>query len=298
MKNTITIFSFLILLCFIVLCAQPENLGTRSEFQRMHTMSLNFSSAEFLPASEFLSLDTPPQPALKSVTVHRAAGKIWLDGNIDEPAWAKVDTLGPFLVYPTHDPDKGEITEAKMLWDDENLYIAFKTIDKNILATRTQRYEDVFNDDCVEAFLSPFADAPQIYTNIEINALGTFLSEIHLAAPDPEIEKMPRVIASRYTKKPGHYLWSPPGLQIGRQHEGTINNEADEDGWWIIEMSVPLETFRFLGMKQIPKEGDVWRFNLYRIGGKTEPPRRNLFFLPDPLGNHSPEYYGKLVFAN
>jgi hypothetical protein len=52
-----------------------------------------------------------------------------------------------------------------------------------------------------------------------------------------------------------------------------------------------------LGLKATPREGDVWRFNLYRLGGKTEPPRRNLFFLPEPLGNHSPEYYGKLIFA-
>ncbi len=260
--------------------------------------SIRCASLNFLLTSVVPGLTDSSPPELKSVAVHRAAGKIWLDGNVDELAWAKVESLGPFLIYPTHNPDKGEVTEAKMLWDDENLYIAFKTIDKNILATRTQRYEDVFNDDCVEAFLSPFADAPQIYTNIEINALGTFLSEIHLAGPNPEIEKMPRVIASSYTKKPGHYLWSPPGLQIGRQHQGTINNEDDEDGWWIIEMSIPFETFRYLGMKQSPKAGDVWRFNLYRIGGKTEPPRRNLFYLPEPLGNHSPEYYGKLVFAN
>ena len=267
MKNAITIFSFLILLCFVV-----------------------------LPAFEFLNLDASPQPELKSVTVHRATGKIWLDGNADEPAWARVEPVGPFLVYPTHDPERGEATEAKMLWDDENLYIVFKTTDKNIVATRTQRYEDVFNDDCVEAFLSPFADAPQVYTNIEINALGTFLSEIHLAKPDPEIEKMPLVVSSRYTPKPGHYLWSPPGLQIGRQHKGTINVETDEDSWWTIEMSIPFSTFHHLGMKENPNEGTVWRINLYRIGGKTVPPRRSLFFLPEPMGNHSPDYYGKLVF--
>ncbi len=234
---------------------------------------------------------------LRSVTVHRARGKIWVDGNIDEPDWSRVGPVGPFLVYPTHEPEQGEATEAKMLWDDENLYIVFRTTDKNIVATRTKRYEDVFNDDCVEAFLSPFADSPQIYTNIEINALGTFLSEIHLAAPDPEVEKIPLTISSRYTPKPGHYLWSPPGLQIGRQHEGTINLETDEDCWWVIEMSIPFSTFRYLGMKEKPKEGTVWRFNLYRIDGKTVPPRRNLFFLPEPKGNHSPEHYGRLIFS-
>ena len=45
-----------------------------------------------------------------------------------------------------------------MLWDDENLYIAFKTIDRNIQASRTQGM-DVFND-CVNSFTVP--DGPHI----------------------------------------------------------------------------------------------------------------------------------------
>lgn len=240
----------------------------------------------------------PDKTEVRSVTVHRASGRIYLDGNLDEPDWARVGSVGPFLVYPTHEPETGETTEARMLWDDENLYISFRTTDKNILAARTQRHEDVFNDDCVEAFLSPFPDRPWVYTNIEINALATFLSEIHLEKPDPELEKMPGVTASRYTPKPGHYLWSPPGLQVGRRHEGTINNESDVDSWWVIEMSIPFSTFRHLGMNDPPRRETVWRFNLYRIGGKTVPPRRNLFFLPEPLGNHSPDRYGRLVFAD
>jgi hypothetical protein len=257
-----------------------------------------FAWASLSPAGKALAFQAPPLQEISSVTVHRAAGRIFVDGNLDEPDWTRVGTVGPFLVYPTREPETGETTEARMLWDAECLYIAFRTSDSNILAARTQRQEDVFNDDCVEAFLSPFADTPQIYTNIEINALATFLSEIHLQKPDPGVEQMPGVSASRYTPKAGHSLWSPPGLQIGRRHAGTINNESDVDSWWVIEMSVPFSTFRHLGMKETPTPGSVWRFNLYRLGGKTTPPRRNLFFLPEPLGNHSPDRYGRLVFAN
>jgi hypothetical protein len=76
-----------------------------------------------------------------------------------------------------------------------------------------------------------------------------------------------------------------------------MNNESDVDSWWIIEESIPLDSFRYLGMKAKPRIGDVWRFNLYRIGGKLNPPRRNLFFIPEPLSNHSPNYFGRLIFA-
>ena len=239
-----------------------------------------------------------PAGAQAEVRIAKARGTIWIDGNLDEPDWVRTPSVGPFLVYPTQDPEKGETTEAKMLWDDRCLYIAFKTLDRNILATRTARHADVFNDDCVEAFLSPFPDRPTVYTNIEINALATFLSEILLGKPDPALEKMPLVIPSHYTKKSGHYLWSPPGLQIGRHHQGTINDESDADGWWTIELSLPWETFAYLGQPSKPKAGNIWRFNLFRLGGKTEPERRNLFFVPSPLGNHSPDYYGRLVFAD
>lgn len=239
-----------------------------------------------------------PQAGPAEVRIAKARGTIWIDGNLDEPDWVRTPPVGPLLVYPTREPERGETTEAKMLWDDRCLYIAFKTLDRNILATRTARHADVFNDDCVEAFLSPFPDRPAIYTNIEINALATFLSEIHLGKPDPALEKLPLVVPSKYTKKPGHYLWSPPGLQLGRSHEGTINDESDTDAWWTIEMSLPWETFACLGRTAKPEAGDVWRFNLFRLGGKTEPARRNLFFVPSPLGNHSPDYYGRLVFAD
>ena len=238
-------------------------------------------------------------PLVGSVTVHRATGKIFVDGNLDEPDWARVPVVGTFRVYPTDVPETseaGDTTEIRMLWDNDNLYVAFKANDRDILATRTRRQEDVYNDDCVEVFVSPFADNPAIYTNIEINALGTYLSEVHQLKPSELLRKLPGVRDSDYSARPNVH-WFVPGLQIGRLHQGTMNNESDVDSWWVIEESIPFSSFKYLGMKSKPKIGDVWRFNLYRIGGKLNPPRRNLFFIPEPLSNHSPQYFGRLIFG-
>jgi hypothetical protein len=79
-------------------------------------------------------------PQVGSVTVHRATGKIFADGNLDEPDWARVPLAGTFRVYPTdvaETPEAGDTTEIRMLWDDHNLYVAFKANDRDILATRT-----------------------------------------------------------------------------------------------------------------------------------------------------------------
>lgn len=223
------------------------------------------------------NLQVEAQEASDSVVVRRTSGTIIIDGNLDEPDWQNAQIIGPFLNYPTRNPEENELTHVKILWDEENLYIAFKSYDTNILATRMERNIDVWQDDCVEAFISPYLTIPEKYLNIEINPIITYYCGIHL------FEKGSK--------------WYTPSLQIGRQHEGTINNEDDKDKWWIIEVAIPYKMFSVLGFTDIPKSGDTWRFNLYRLARIAEPARRNLFYLPEPLNNHSPEYFGKLIFS-
>ena len=46
-------------------------------------------------------------------------------------------------------------TEARILWDDEALYVFMKAYDKDITAYRTERDSDTRNDDVLELFLVP-----------------------------------------------------------------------------------------------------------------------------------------------
>jgi len=228
------------------------------------------------------------------VKVKRATGKIYIDGNLTEKDWKNTKPVGEFYIFPTHNYEKKDITEAKILWDDENIYIAFKAYDKHIEATRTQRLTDVYNDDCIEFFVSPFKNNVKVYINFEINALGTYNSGIHLLKPNLLLKDL---FGVRNPEKASTY-WYPPGLQIGRYHVGTMNNNKDEDSYWIIEMSVPFSLFKYAGYKKNkPEIGDVWRFNLYRLGGTVDSYRRNLFFLPKGKSNHATEYFGYLIFG-
>ncbi len=237
-----------------------------------------------------------PAPAREEsgpVIVRKAAGPIFIDGNLDEPDWQRARRVGTFLVHPTREPESEDLTEAWVLWDEVNLYIAFRCQDRHISAERTQRNSDVSQDDCVEAFLSPFPARPRVYTNIEINVLGTYLSRMIQDEPIEAVRGAPGV-ADPESLRPH---WHPPGLQIGRSHSGTINDDADTDAWWIIEFSLPFRALRYLGLTEPPRPGDEWRFNLFRLGGRTDSFRRNLFYIPEGKSNHSPEHFGRLVFS-
>jgi len=242
----------------------------------------------------FLLCDPHTEKTSETVVIRRTTGTIIIDGDLDEKDWKDALPVGKLLVFPTRDAETDEITTAKMLWDDKNIYIAFHSQDRHISATRTQRNSDVYNDDCVEAFLSPFPSSPKIYSNFEINALGSILCGLHLEKKMEDLKAAPGAL----DRDSLNTFWLPPRVQIGRSHKGTMNDDSDLDSWWIIEISIPFDVFYYLGQENRPKPGDIWRFNLYRLGGKTDVYRRNLFFIPEGKNNHTPESYGQLIFSN
>ena len=58
--------------------------------------------------------------------VHRAWGPIRIDGLLAEPAWDAAQVAGP-LVRSLDGKPASAATEARLLWDDENLYVAFSS---------------------------------------------------------------------------------------------------------------------------------------------------------------------------
>lgn len=113
-------------------------------------------------------------------SIYRAGTPIVVDGRLDEPAWVGAPDVGAF-VFPWYEGGKQEQTVAKMLWDDENLYVAFICEDAHISAEHTERDSAVWKDDTVELFTAPNPNKPQAYFNIEMNVLGIFLDQFHPA---------------------------------------------------------------------------------------------------------------------
>ena len=108
---------------------------------------------------------------------------------------------------------KPEQTDARILWDDQNLYVSFRCQDAHIWAVHTKHEEPVFKDDCVEVFTSPNPVHPQKYFNIEMNVRRAWLDRYQPQGPG--------------TKSPVN--WNAVGLKIGTTVQGTLNDDSDTD---------------------------------------------------------------------
>ena len=68
----------------------------------------------------------PPQArAAKRYVARKVAKPLKLDGKLDEPAWKDAPSTGVFVNTLTGGAADAK-TEAKMLWDDQNLYIGVR----------------------------------------------------------------------------------------------------------------------------------------------------------------------------
>jgi hypothetical protein len=66
--------------------------------------------------------------------VRKTSKPIKLDGKLDEPAWKTAPSTGMFVNTVTGEAAQPN-TEAKLLWDNQNLYIGFENADTDVWGT-------------------------------------------------------------------------------------------------------------------------------------------------------------------
>ena len=215
-------------------------------------------------------------------SVYRAGTPITIDGRLDEPAWVAAPDVGPF-VFPWYQSGKKEQTVAKMLWDDDNLYVAYICEDAHIWAEHIERDSAVWQDDAVEVFTAPNPNQPQAYFNIEMNVLGIFLDQFHPDGPGVAV--------------PGE--WDGEGIQIKTSIVGTLNDDSDEDAYWILEAAIPFVNFSKVAVHTPPQPDDMWHLNLNRLGGKTNEQFSQWSASQTTKPQfHAPDNFGRVVFSD
>jgi len=249
-----------------------------------------------------------PVPAIawapRSYSCPRAEAPPFIDGKLDDDAWKSglarwTDDFGDITGDAAKPPRFR--TRAKLLWDDEYLYLGVEMEEPHVWGSLTERDCVVYFDNDIELFLDPDGDTHEYY-EVEMNALNTVWD----------------LLVTKPYRDDGHGVnaWDVRGIRTAVHVDGTLNDPTDTDRGWSVEMAIPWGPLRESECTSgPPAAGDVWRVNLSRVewrtkvvDGKyvkeTDPttgkplPEDNWSWSPQGLvAMHYPEMWGYLVFA-
>jgi|RhiMetdeSRZDD1v2_1073273.scaffolds.fasta_scaffold499506_2 Carbohydrate family 9 binding domain-like len=193
----------------------------------------------------------------KEYVCYRAAGKIVIDGKLDEPSWRDAPATDKFVdIEGDIRPHPRFTTRAKMLWDDQYFYIGADLEEPHVWATLTKRDSVIFHDNDFEVFIDPNGDRDEYY-ELEINALNTAWD---LFLPKPYIDG-----------GKAQNSWDIAGLKTAVEVTGTLNDTTDLDKGWSVEMAIPWKALAEYAHKPAPpKDGDQWRINFSRVEWRHE----------------------------
>ncbi len=232
----------------------------------------------------FTALMGAPQEQPKSYECYRGVTPVTIDGKLDDPAWKAAAWTTDFVdIEGSAKPAPRFRTRAKILWDDEYLYIGAELEEPQVAATLTQHDSVIFHDNDFEVFLKPPGDAHG-YFEFEINALNTSW-DLFLNKPYRDGGKADN-------------SWDIPGLKTAVAISGTLNDLSDVDRGWTVEMAFPWSAFGARLPVKKPEIGGEWRVNFSRVEWKAGSPKEdNWVWSPQGIVNmHVPERWGYLRF--
>ncbi|PVD54268.1 carbohydrate-binding family 9-like protein [Terrimonas sp.] len=234
-------------------------------------------------------------------TVFHTTDAITIDGRASEKTWEAIPWTADFVdIEGSRKPLPALQTRMKMLRDENNLYIFAELEEPHVWATLTKHDAVIFHDNDFELFIDPDGDTHN-YFEIEINALNTIF-DLFLSKP---------------YRNGGALLttWNTENLKTAVQINGTLNNPADTDKGWTIEMAIPFAALRIGShFHTAPPANTLWRVNFSRVQWDTEIvngkykkktnasgkplPEHNWVWSPQGLINmHYPERWGYIRFA-
>lgn len=244
---------------------------------------------------------------------YRAQRPIKVDGKIDDAVWKQAPWSREF-----GDIQTGQVpmvgARAKLLWDDECLYIGYAVDDPNVWGEAHPRDTWMFvtrgvDESFVKLFLDPDADGrnfSEMHLNPANSLWDMFFSHTHHPWLPPPWVIEPRLNQdhNRFNQDHNPYArldWNCEGIKTAVFVNGTLNNSNDLDQGWTAEMALPWKSLTKLtgeGRPCPPRFGDAWAIHLSRRyvsrkGAKAQ-------YMTWPKTNHGSCHewttWGRLIF--
>ena len=217
--------------------------------------------------------------SLRLYDAHRATSPVTIDGRLDDAAWLTADLAGPFVLSDGSGMPPLACT-ARLLWDDDALYVAFEADDKDLISPFLRHDDDLFTRDVAEVFLDPEGDGKNYY-ELEVSPRGVTFDALF-----PSYRKdLPRSRA-----------WNAFAFDAAAVTRGTVDDGASDEGW-TAELRIPWATISF-APRTPPAVGDLWRMNLFRIDVHADGSGHYAAWTPPLRGDfHALDRFGTLRFS-
>jgi hypothetical protein len=198
----------------------------------------------------------------------------------DVEPWSELERL-EINEYPWYQGGRRQRTTAAACYDDDGLHLIYRCEDSHIWAAPRKPNGAVALDSCVEFFARLPGD--ENYFNLEINCCG--VRHLGYGPGRNHRDLCPFPILDR--------------IEVATTVEGPYKEECPEDEEWTLRATLPFEVIEeFTGRETDPGEGERWRANFYRCGGRTDPQFACWSPIDAPSPDfHQPDYFGRLLFG-
>jgi hypothetical protein len=221
-------------------------------------------------------------------TIERTSAAPAFNLDWSDPSWSGAQTLS-VSHFLSRSSDHRPVTRAKLLHDDQTIYVFFHVQDRYVRAVAEKYQDPVCRDSCVEFFVEPRAGKG--YFNFEFNCGGTlllFYIEDPTRSPDPAqpFKKMTPIswdLASR--------------IRVAHSMPKSIDPEIDTPTTWSIQYAIPRAVFEHHVGPLGSLADQTWRGNFYKCADKTSHPHWATWSPIDEVNFHLPRCFAPIAFA-
>ena len=201
------------------------------------------------------------------------------------PIWGRADEL-ELAHFRPEGSDHRPRTLARLLHTADGIHGIFQVRDRYVRCVRTNYFDEVWKDSCVEFFAQPKGDRG--YFNLEFNCGGA-----HLCSYISNPERTPTGFKE--------FVKLPPGMgetiQVRSSLPTRIEPEITDPVVWTLAFYVPLAVFESYVGPLDPVSGQVWRGNFHKCADESSHPHWATWSPLDGLNFHRPSCFGTLRFT-
>ena len=223
---------------------------------------------------------SPIKNGESKLSIKKAKGKITLDGILDEADWQMAEMSTPFWQSSPFDTAfSTSITEARWVFDDDNIYVSAKCYEKKdkYVVLSLKRDFGPGTTDIFGVTIDPFADGQNAFS-FSVSPLGVqregLISNGNVFSTD----------------------WDNKWFSVVKNY----------DDYWTVEMAIPFKTIRYKntadeaninthGVQQ--DNGNQWNINMLRFDqSRAQVERSTWAFLPRYSNGNNIAFSGKLIW--